>query len=164
MTPQEKRDYEEAASRWYADARKVTVEGERAQNNQFDRTVVSLASGAFGLSLAFISTWIGNHTPIAPWSILTSWILFGLSIVSTLWSFRTSANAYRKQREAIDNTYKQMLEAARDETKPAPKEVKELKARSRKMTRFLNIASSSLFTGGVLFMLYFVARNLLRLF
>ncbi|MDP8257333.1 MAG: hypothetical protein P9M14_16425 [Candidatus Alcyoniella australis] len=89
----------------YLDHRKVLVEGEAEQCTLFDKTVIYLAGGAFGISLLFLGN-IAQTNIFYKWSLITSWVCLGVSISCTLFSFKTSELSFRYERKNLDQTYK----------------------------------------------------------
>jgi hypothetical protein len=54
-----------------------------------DKAILTLASGAFGLSLTF-SEHLGGKNPVHRWPLLAAWTCLTVSIVVTLSSFAAS--------------------------------------------------------------------------
>jgi hypothetical protein len=64
----------------------------------FDKSILTLAGGVFGLSLTFIKQIPHTNCVLL---LFISWILFVLSIVSTLFSMLTSQDATRAKVEYL---------------------------------------------------------------
>jgi hypothetical protein len=89
----------------YLEERKALISAEREGARLFDRSILTLAAGAFGLSLLFIRQ-IAPEPEVATIGLLQgAWGAFGASILSTLVSFLTSQSACAKQREILELDY-----------------------------------------------------------
>jgi hypothetical protein len=107
----------------------------------FDKSILTLAGGVFGLSLTFIKQIPhANHI----WLLLCSWILYTVSMLSTLISMLTSQKAISKKVEYLE---------ANDYSTP-------YKNPYASRTSCLNICSMALFIVGSFFLLIFVFLNL----
>lgn len=89
----------------YLEERKSLVDAEREQSQLFDKAILTLAGGAFGLSLTFIKDMISNHKPIQIYWLILAWTCFCASMLSTLISFLTSQNACSTQRATLEAEY-----------------------------------------------------------
>lgn len=134
----------------YIQERNSLISSELEQTKQYDKYILTLASGAFGLSLLFIT----NIAPIPKDEtigfLVTAWAAFGASILSTMLSFLSSFAAFTKQRQILNLWYK----------KNTPLMDKELKNQWATCTKTLNIVSVGLFMAGVVFLTIFAALNL----
>jgi hypothetical protein len=100
------KDYKkEAANRLDADyksARAVQLE----QDASFDRSLIALSGGAFGISFAFINQIVPLATASNHAILFTAWILFAVCLVLALIGFRISSAIHWAQavesRKAID--------------------------------------------------------------
>ncbi len=70
----------------------------------FDKAMLTLSGGALGLSLVFIRD-IAQHPVHTNW-VIASWVLFGLSLLFTLISFRTAKIMLQKRRIAAGQEYR----------------------------------------------------------
>lgn len=69
------------------------------QSKQFDKYILLLSGGSFGVSFAFIQQVVPNpSTTTVPW-LIGSWTCFGISILSTLVSFLFSQRACKRAME-----------------------------------------------------------------
>ena len=84
----------------YFDERKLLVEAEKETAKTFDTSMITLASGALGLSLLFVREITVELNGKS--FLLASWVAFSVALVSTMCSFLTSQNATRRQREILD--------------------------------------------------------------
>jgi hypothetical protein len=124
------------------------VKKQISNSENFDRSILTLSSSALGLSLAFIK----DVTPVstARYSplLISSWWLFGFSIVATIASFMTSQCAIRDQITASEKYYIDGEEDARKETAAS------------KWTEKLNLLSGIAFIIGIVLTIVFVTLNL----
>ena len=86
----------------YRQERRLLIDGEFEQNRLFDRTIVTLAAGALGLSLAFIQEVTEDIEPATAWWLYTAWAGFIASLLSTLISFLVSVKAFENARDILD--------------------------------------------------------------
>lgn len=83
---------------------------------QLDTATITLAGGAFGLSLLFLQHFGNNKTLYCHCLLITSWVFFALSIAATIVTFFYTQKAcdenikkigdYLFQGKEINNTYK----------------------------------------------------------
>lgn len=107
----------------------------------FDKSILTLAAGVFGLSLTFINQI--PHTKCIQ-LLLVSWILYTTSMLSTLISMLTSQKAISKKVEYLE---------ANDYSTP-------YKNPHASLTSCLNICSMVFFIAGSFSLLFFVFKNL----
>ncbi len=88
----------------YLEERKLLIDAEREQSRLFDKAILTLAGGAFGLSLTFIKDIVSEQKPIQICWLILAWICFCSSMLSTLISFLTSQKACSRQREIIEES------------------------------------------------------------
>ena len=86
----------------YIDERKSLVEGEAKSADQFDKTLVTLAGGALGVSLVFLEKIAPQPKPSSLIFLYLSWGGFVVSLLLILASFLTSQYAYRRQRRILE--------------------------------------------------------------
>jgi hypothetical protein len=132
----------------YIEERKLLVDALREGARSFDKTILALASGAFGLSLTFIRQIVPNIKSGTIFMLICSWVCFCICLLSTLISFLTSQSACLKQIEIL-------------EAEPDKKASIENKNKSSDCTRRLNILSISIFILGIIFLISFSISNLL---
>jgi hypothetical protein len=136
---------------FYREERKNLIDAELEQASSFDKYILTLAAGTFGLSLLFIKDIVPHPEAGTIWLLVTAWAIFGASILSTLISFLLSQKAYREQRKILDNEY----------ARKTKREQGENKNKFATYTHCLNWASMILFLVGVTFLIIFSAVNLL---
>ena len=134
----------------YHEERKSLINAELEQARHFDKYILTLAAGTFGLSLLFITQIAPQPESGTIWLLVTAWIFFGASILSTLISFLFSQEACSKQREILVEWYKDNTEHK-----------EEIKNVFAAWTKGLNWSSMSLFMFGVIFLIIFSTLNLL---
>lgn len=85
------------------------VQGQASQAQQVDKAILTLASGAFGVSLAFIRDIAGDDVR-GVWLLATSWAALLASVASVLVSLRFGADAHafedaELEKQRCDPTY-----------------------------------------------------------
>lgn len=83
------------------DPRQWLLQADQAATRDFDRTVVALASGALGLSIAFIHD-IAPHPVHEGW-LAIAWSLLSASLIANLASLLTSHHALRWEMRHYDD-------------------------------------------------------------
>lgn len=134
------------------DYRNQIFDADQKQQESFDKTLITLSGGALGITFAFIKDIIGSNPIICPILISIAWILWGLSLCSTLFSFYASHLSLTKLISEIDDVLKS-------------KQVNNLFENFsnnpyRKITKFLNISSAILFALGVILTAIFSFLNI----
>lgn len=88
--------------RTYLEERKSLTDAKLAGSMLFDKAILALAGGAFGLSLTFIRQ---ITPPVKPWTLtvlICAWVGFCVSLLSTLISVLTSQSACARQVEILE--------------------------------------------------------------
>jgi hypothetical protein len=129
------------------DQRRFTVQAVLDQSNSFDKWILTLAAGTFGLSLAFINQIAPEPKGGTEGFLVTGWILFAVSIALTILSLLLSQKACRNQVEHIDNI---LLSAGE----------KPIRNSFGNWTTLFNIASGTAFLTGMVFLIVFATSNL----
>ena len=127
--------------------RKVLIQMENEASKSFDMTLVTLSSGALGLSLTFIKTIAPIPKPDSVWFLYSAWIALIVSLITILISFLASQAAIRKQRDYLH-------EYCLNATFVQPDD---WRARA---TRWLNRLSLAMLILGVILITVFVTWNL----
>ena len=86
----------------FLDERKLLIDAEREGSRTFDKAILTLASGAFGFSIAFLKEIVPHPFSNTLWLLGVSWSFFAVSLVVILFSFLSSQLACRIQ---IDVAY-----------------------------------------------------------
>ena len=136
----------------YLEERKLLVDAKREGARSFDKAILTLAAGAFGLSLTFIRQIVPNAGPDYMFCLILAWSGFCVSLLSTLISFLASQYACSRQIEILDEVYI-------DNQSEQDRKVK-LKNEPAIWTRRLNILSICAFIVGVIFLATFSIVNL----
>ena len=140
----------DAEDEYYLRNRKFLTDVGREHARYFDKYILTLAAGTFGLSLLFIKQIAPHPEAGTIWLLVTAWATFGTSILSTLISILLTQEASLKQIKMLDERYK----------KHDPKEGK-TKNVFATCTRILNWVSMFFFIIGVGFLITFSVSNLL---
>lgn len=74
----------------YLEERKSLVDAKREGSELFDKAILTLAAGTFGLSLTFIRQIVPNIKCGTEFMLICAWTGFCISLLSTLISFLTS--------------------------------------------------------------------------
>ncbi|HOV99726.1 MAG TPA: hypothetical protein PK595_09190 [Bacteroidota bacterium] len=97
ISSQAEKDYQ-----LFLDERKLLIEGIKEGARTFDKAILALASGAFGVTVAFMKDIAPHPFPNTLCLLGWSWGLFSLSLVLILFSFLSSQKACKEQ---IDVSY-----------------------------------------------------------
>jgi len=89
----------------YIDTRKAYVESKNVSLTSFDKYILTLASGALGISLTFINTIVPDIERATVTLLIIGWSGVIVSILSTLSSFLTSQWAFTVQIKVLDKSY-----------------------------------------------------------
>ena len=139
----------------YLEERKALIDAEREGARLFDRSILTLAAGTFGLSMAFIRQIAPQPEAASTYMLAVAWGAFGTSILSTLLSFLTSQFACRKQREILELTWFED-----DGKHDSNRDNKADRNCLATLTMILNCLSIVLFTIGAFFLAAFSFNNL----
>jgi hypothetical protein len=134
--------------RIYLKERESLVNAILEQSKSFDKYVLTLASGAFGLSLLFIKDAVSKPLTTTIPFLTASWTLFSISIALTLLSFLLSQEACKAQIE-ID---KKVL--VTNEFDNVPTNIFSV------ITYLLNWLSGSSFIAGIITLAIFGIKNI----
>lgn len=127
------------------DYRKLLVAAEQKAQEDFDKTVLTLSSGALGISFAFIKDIVGDQPIIQPQFLLYSWIVWGISVTCVLISFYFSGQALRQAIKQVD--------AGKIHSQTPG-------GTYSKLTALLNALGGILFLAGVILIAIFISQNL----
>ena len=135
------------------DAAKADLFARQMSNAKaFDKAVLTLASAALGLSLAFIKD-VAPPLSAArfPWLLYLSWWLLASTIVMTVASFLVSQQGIQRQLDIARRYHKERIEAAANE-----------KNRLADATVWLNLLSGGAFIAAVIATTGFISVNIER--
>ncbi len=130
----------------YLEERKLLVDAERESSRSFDKSMLTLSSGALALSITFIRQIA--PAPRFETYLYLAWGGFILALLCTLVSFLSSQTSLRRQRDILDRNYRD---------RPSASEQKNLMSA---VTNYLNWFSVSSFIIGVLCLTVFAIKNL----
>ena len=130
----------------YLQERKDLIAAEQSMYKRFDKAILTLSASALGISITFINQ-IAPNPKVNTWGwILAAWLLFSLSIFSTLISFLVSQKACRRQIEICE---KVLLKGESDQQN-----------KLADITLWLNYAAIVLFILGIFTLIVFCLINL----
>jgi hypothetical protein len=86
----------------YLEAKKYVQDGLKTSAEQYDKAMLALAGGVFGVSIAFLKDIAPDFIPWTGRILLWAWGAFLVSMCSTLWSFLTSQSAFLAYERFID--------------------------------------------------------------
>ncbi len=84
--------------------RSEIINAKRKTQEDFDKTLLTLSSGAFGLSLIFIKDILDINKAINLTLLYVSWKLWIISLISLLLGYRNGILAHKKVLTLIDNS------------------------------------------------------------
>jgi hypothetical protein len=128
---------------------RITLGSKKEQHQSVSKAILTLAAGAFALSLSFYMQ--KQVEPGTEWQLITAWVCFAISVASTLVSFRTSA-------AAAETLVRDVQDALLSGKKDA---ITKGESRQNKATRRLNDISLFTFVLGLGFLLTFGVTNIL---
>ena len=133
----------------YLEERKELIHAEQLMYKSFDRAILTLSAGALGISITFINQIAPYPTRDTKWLIISAWMFFSLSVLSTLISFLTSQVACRKQIEICEEV---LLHGRSDDDSKSNK--------FATLTKWLNYTSIFFFLIGIITLASFCFKNL----
>lgn len=133
-----------------ASYRRLLLTNETAMQGEFDRYILTFSSGALALSISFLKDVLNQNWVASHW-LIWAWISWAGSICGVVCSFFTSAKAMRT---AVAQTDDMMLFKEANEGN--------LGGQWNKWTKGLNLIGGLMFVAGVLFMVCFTTRNLVK--
>jgi len=89
----------------YLNERKSLIDSAQEQARNFDKYLLTLSAGTFGLSLVFINQIAPNPLSSSLPFLFVAWVAFSISIISTLVSFQCSVRAHARQIEILENKF-----------------------------------------------------------
>jgi hypothetical protein len=117
--PQSTNGVEDAEYEDYVSQRNATIEREMAAAATYDKFLVTLAGGALGLSMTFLSDIVGKDAKAVLPLLFWPWVLLGLSLACSLMGHLFSQYSFRAFVKALDSAMQ-----ARIDSKETAKEVK----------------------------------------
>jgi len=132
----------------YLEERKLYIDIERESTNFLDKAILSISTGAFGISLIFMK----QFNPIKPHTLtllVFSWILLLISILSMLGSYFLNIKACRYGRTILDR-YFEDIEKARTACNPY-----------KCASQLAAVSSIILFVIGIILLALFCLKNII---
>ncbi|HXF81418.1 MAG TPA: hypothetical protein VNN19_01500 [bacterium] len=126
------------------DYRQWLIKADYEASQAYDKTVLTLAAGALGISFAFIKDIVPSPKPETMRLLLWGWSAFGFSLLATLISLLTSQFALRTA----------MVQYDQKRTSERPGRWWSI------LTSGLSIASGLAFVIGVILLVFFATGNL----
>jgi hypothetical protein len=136
--------FDERVAQYRADLLKL----EQDMQREYDKAVMALSGGAFGISLTFLKEVIAGSPIMMPSFLLSSWLCWGSSVACVLFSYFTSTLALRAAIKQTDN-HTLYLKSQK------------LGGRYDLVTKILNFLGGILFLTGVISIVLFVSSNLM---
>lgn len=136
-------------SQVYLQERKSLFDALLEQSRSFDKYILILAGGSFGLSLLFMRQIIPEPKPETVNFLITAWGTFGASILLTLLSFLFSQVACLRQIQILDKRLKKVPQNSNGDTNVFTI-----------VTQVLNWMSMLLFISGVILLISFASQNM----
>jgi hypothetical protein len=103
--PPESADEKKEWDKWYWTQAGQVKRDIDSGADSFDKSMLTLSSGALGVSLAFIKDIVPRGTASWICLLIISWIAFALCIATTVVSFLFSIAAHKKHRELLDKMW-----------------------------------------------------------
>lgn len=146
----------------YLNERKRLKETELDQDGFFNKTMLILASGAFGVTLIFIDK-IVSGAPQYKWLLITAWSLYLASIIFSIISLSASRKAYMlhiDKHEALFNLeMRNFEEESEEELEEVIGEVNEEIQKCKARTGFLNTTGLIIFVLATVSIIIFSGIN-----
>jgi hypothetical protein len=135
----------------YDEARKRVMEDIQSGTDSFDQSLLTLSTGALGLSLAFIKDIVPLKEAVHMRLLFASWLAFGACILLTVFSFPLSIAAQKKHLKYLAAYYLEQKEEFFDR-----------RSGYSKALTLLTWAASLGFVSGLVCTLLFCMKNLGR--
>ena len=145
----------DAEYRAYLDERQSLRAAEFEAAKSFDRWIITLSSGALGLSLVFVKDLVAPGPVSASWAFAISWVSLGLSVSTALASVAASQHAHGRFIVMLDDAA-----ATRNDTVLDRARKTQSSSKWPKIIGWLNIAAAAFCIAGVLLLGFFVLKNL----
>ena len=81
----------------YSEYRRDLLGRQLSNAVQYDKAILSLSTGALGLSIGFIKDIVPLERALAIWLLILSWTLFGAAIIGTVVSYPIGQKAINVQ-------------------------------------------------------------------
>jgi len=138
----------------YLEERRFLIQSKREGANLFDKSILTISAGAFGISLTFYNQIAPKLKSGTEYFLIIAWICLGLSMITILISIFTSRLACLRGIEILEKMY---FPQERNENNK-----KEEKNFPAFWTKRLNIFSIMVFIAGIIFLAIFSIVNLIN--
>lgn len=132
----------------FSDLKTELFKRQLSNSENFDKAILTYASGALALSLAFLKDFVPLASAHNTWLLYLSWFSFAFCIVVTVASYLVSQLGITRQLELAERYYLKNEDTAFAETN-----------RAAKATDYFNTASGIMFCIAVLLTTVFIALN-----
>jgi len=139
----------EAEYQTYREERKVLQDALLDQSRSYDKFILTMAAGTFGLSFLFVQQFASEPKVGTMTFLISAWSSFAVSILTTLLSFLLSQKACLRQIEILDKWLGRNFKG-----KQEPINV------YTTITQWLNWLSMVAFVSGVILLIIFGAHNI----
>lgn len=145
----------------YLEERKGLNEAELAACENYDKYMITLSSGALGLSVLYLEKIAKQPLPYTyPW-LYTAWGAFGVALCIMLASFLLSQSSWRRRRDLLDEGFTRDWGQMQPASKPEDLSLVDTDYCGL-VTNWMNRLALLLFAVGILTFLVFSIRNLPR--
>lgn len=134
--------------RIYERCRDDLLKRQLSNAENFDKAILAYSSAGLGFSVTFLKGLTDKGHPYAIWMLLLSWVLFSLSIISTIASYVASQKAIIRQ-----------LQIAQDYYQSGNHDAYSAKNSAAQVTEWLNISSGLLFAVAIILTVVFACLN-----
>jgi hypothetical protein len=142
-------EFENECKRLYAETRTDLLKRQLSNAENYDKAVLSLATGVLGFSLVFIKDIVPFTNAESMWALKVSWSLLFMAILSTLLSFVASQKGIKRQLDYAERYYLKREEEYLNKTNwPA------------RVTNYLNMAAGGFFCVAIIATIWFVSTNM----
>jgi hypothetical protein len=134
--------------RAYTEFRNEIYKRELSNSENFDKAILTYASGALAVSLAFLKDFVPIYKAKSPWLLYSSWAFFATCIAATVASYLFSQWGIKRQLASARKYYLEGLEDALNQ-KNMPASIND----------WLNVVSGVLFCGAIFMTTIFIGIN-----
>lgn len=135
------------AEEWQAEYRNQLLSLEQKSQESYDKTVLTLSTGAFGVTFAFVNNFLDQQAIVGPMLLTGAWTVWAISAAAVLFSYYFSVLALRRAVKQLDSQ-----KIFQERPGGAPHIV----------TMVLNATGGVLFVIGLILIIMFVQLNFVR--
>ncbi|NPD75318.1 hypothetical protein [Oceanispirochaeta sp. M1] len=147
---------------WYIKVRDDYKASYRSQTNQYDKYLITLASGSFGISFAFVDSFLPKVIK-NPVLLPLAWAAFALCILLSLIAFLVGVKAFETQIKLHDVEYQRMKDRIDGKSEVVTSTEARRKGKSNnifsEVVKELSIITMSLYATGNILLIVFVFIN-----